>query len=135
MSKSDRIPRDRDNDHTREMASQRATFVAEMTGAKLDMVASYTIDPAVTSGNIENFIGTAQVPIGIAGPLTMVGEYARGDFYIPMATTEGTLVASYSRGMRVISECGGARATVVKHSMQRAPVFMFENALEARDFG
>jgi len=135
MSNPDRIPRDRDNDHTREMASQRATFVAEMTGTKLDTVASYTIDPAVTSGNIENFIGTAQVPIGIAGPLTMVGEHARGDFYIPMATTEGTLVASYSRGMRVISECGGAKATVVKHSMQRAPVFMFDDALEARDFG
>jgi len=135
MSKSDRIPRDRDNDHTREMASQRATFVAEMTGARLDTVASYTIDPAVTNGNIENFTGTAQVPIGIAGPLTMVGEHARGDFYVPMATTEGTLVASYSRGMRVISECGGARSTVVKHSMQRAPVFMFDNALEARDFG
>ncbi|MCP4300666.1 MAG: hydroxymethylglutaryl-CoA reductase [Gammaproteobacteria bacterium] len=135
MSTSDRIPRDRDNDHTREMASQRATFVAEMTGTRLDTVASYTIDPAVTNGNIENFTGTAQVPIGIAGPLTMVGEHARGDFYIPMATTEGTLVASYSRGMRVISECGGARTTVVKHSMQRAPVFLFDNALEARDFG
>ena len=135
MSKSDRIPRDRDNDNSRDMASQRATFVAEMTGTKLDTVASYTIDPAVTSGNIENFTGTAQVPIGIVGPLTMVGEYARGDFYIPMATTEGTLVASYSRGMRVISECGGAKATVVKHSMQRAPVFLFDNALEARDFG
>ncbi len=135
MSESDRIPRDRDNDHTREMASQRANFVAEMTGAKLDTVASYTIDPDAARGNIENFTGTAQVPIGIAGPLKMVGEHAKGDFYIPMATTEGTLVASYSRGMRVISECGGARTTVVKHSMQRAPVFLFENALEAREFG
>jgi hydroxymethylglutaryl-CoA reductase (NADPH) len=135
MSKPDRIPRDKNNDHSRDMASQRARFVAEMTGATLDTVASYTIDPAVTRGNIENFTGTAQVPIGIAGPLKMVGEHARGDFYIPMATTEGTLVASYSRGMRVISECGGARATVVKHSMQRAPVFLFDNALEARDFG
>ena len=126
----------KENDHTREMASQRAfKFIEAMTGAKLDTVASYTIDPAVTNGNIENFIGTAQVPIGIAGPLTMVGEHAKGDFYIPMATTEGTLVASYSRGMRVISECGGARTTVVKHSMQRAPVFLFDNALEAREFG
>jgi hydroxymethylglutaryl-CoA reductase (NADPH) len=117
------------------MATQRADFVEAMTGTRLDTVASYTIDPAMTNGNIENFTGTAQVPIGIAGPLTMVGEHARGDFYIPMATTEGTLVASYSRGMRVISECGGARTTVVKRSMQRAPVFLFDNALEARDFG
>ena len=135
MSKSDRIPRDKDNDHSREMASQRASFVTEMTGAKIDTVGSYTIDPAVTQGNIENFVGTAQVPIGLAGPLTMAGEHAKGDFYIPMATTEGTLVASYSRGMRVISECGGAKTTVVKHSMQRAPVFLFNDALEARDFG
>jgi len=135
MSKSDRIPRDRENDHTREMASKRLAFIKEKTGAALDTVASYSIDPAVTNGNIENFTGTAQVPIGIAGPLKMVGEHAKGDFYIPMATTEGTLVASYSRGMRVISECGGARTTVVKHSMQRAPVFLFDNALEAREFG
>ena len=135
MSKHDRIPRDRENDYSREMASQRAAFVAEMTGASLETVASYTIDPMVTQGNIENFTGTAQIPLGIAGPLTMVGEHAQGDFYIPLATSEGTLVASYSRGMRAISECGGARTTVVKHSMQRAPVFLFNNALEARDFG
>ena len=135
MTQSDRIPRNRDDDYSREMASQRAAFVTAMTGATLDTVSSYTIDPAVTHGNIENFIGAAQVPIGIAGPLKMVGEHAQGDFYIPLATTEGTLVASYSRGMRVISECGGAKTTVVKHSMQRAPVFLFDNALEARDFG
>ena len=135
MSKSDRIPRDKENDYSRELASQRASFVSEMTGASLETVSSYTIDPAVTRGNIENFTGTAQVPIGIAGPLTIVGEHARGDFYIPMATTEGTLVASYSRGMRVISECGGVRTTVVKTSMQRAPVFLFDNALEVREFG
>ena len=135
MSKSDRIPRDKENDHTREMASQRAAFIEAMTGANMDTVSSYTIDPARTNGNIENFIGTAQVPIGLAGPLKMVGEHAQGEFYIPMATTEGTLVASYSRGMRVISECGGARTTVVKHSMQRAPVFLFDSALEAREFG
>jgi hydroxymethylglutaryl-CoA reductase (NADPH) len=135
MSKSDRIPRDKDNDHTREMASQRAAFIEAMTGNKLDTVSSYTIDPAATRGNIENFIGAAQVPIGIAGPLKMVGEHAKGDFYVPLATSEGTLVASYSRGMRVISECGGAKCTVVKHSMQRAPVFLFEDALEAREFG
>ena len=135
MSKSDRIPRDKKNDHSREMASQRAAFIKAQTGAELNTVSSYTIDPAITSGNIENFIGTVQMPLGIAGPLKMVGEHAKGDFYIPLATTEGTLVASYSRGMRVISECGGAKATVVKHSMQRAPVFRFDNALEARDFG
>ena len=135
MSQSDRIPRDKKNDHTRDMALQRVAFIETNTGARLDTVSNYSINPAVTNGNNENFIGAAQVPIGVAGPLKMVGEHARGDFYIPLATTEGTLVASYSRGMRVISECGGARTTVVKHSMQRAPVFLFDNALEAREFG
>jgi hydroxymethylglutaryl-CoA reductase (NADPH) len=135
MSKSDRIPRDKKNDHSRDMAAQRVAFIEEKSGTRLDTVANYTIDPALTNGNIENFIGAAQIPIGLAGPLKVVGEHAQGDFYIPLATTEGTLVASYSRGMRVISECGGARTTVVKHSMQRAPVFLFDNALEAREFG
>ena len=135
MSQSDRIPRDKKNDHTRDMALQRVAFIETNTGARMDTVSNYSINPAVTNGNIENFIGAAQVPIGVAGPLKMAGEHARGDFYIPMATTEGTLVASYSRGMRVISECGGAKTTVVKHSMQRAPVFLFDNALEAREFG
>jgi len=134
MSKADRIPRDRDNDYTREQASRRRAFAEEKTGASLQTVGSYSIDPADTQGNIENFIGAVQMPLGLAGPLRMNGEHARGDFYVPLATTEGTLVASYSRGMRVISECGGAIATVTKHSMQRAPVFLFENALQARDF-
>ena len=77
----------------------------------------------------------AQVPIGLAGPLSINGEHAQGDFYVPLATTEGTLVASYSRGMRLLNECGGVRTTVVDDQMQRAPVFVFDDALAAREFG
>jgi hydroxymethylglutaryl-CoA reductase (NADPH) len=117
------------------MAERRAEFLREKTGTTLNHVRRASFDPAVLPGNIENFIGVAQVPIGLAGPLRINGEHARGDFYVPLATTEGTLVASYSRGMRVLSECGGVTATVVKRSMQRAPVFMFGTAREARDFG
>jgi hydroxymethylglutaryl-CoA reductase (NADPH) len=135
MSRADPIPRDRDNDYSRELASRRREFASLKTGASLETVGSYTIDPEVTRGNVENFIGTVQMPLGLAGPLRIVGEHAQGDFYVPLATTEGTLVASYSRGMRVISECGGVKTTVVRHSMQRAPVFLFEDAAQARDFG
>jgi hydroxymethylglutaryl-CoA reductase (NADPH) len=135
MSRADPIPRDKQNDYSTEQAARRRAFVTAQTGASLDTVASYSIDPEVTRGNIENFIGTVQMPLGVAGPLLIIGEHARGDFYVPLATTEGTLVASYSRGMRVISECGGVKATVVKHSMQRAPVFLFADALQAREFG
>lgn len=135
MSRADPIPRNRENDYSREQVAKRREFINKKTGAEMNTVSSYTIDPAVTQGNVENFIGTIQMPLGLAGPLRINGEHAKGDFYIPLATTEGTLVASYSRGMRAISESGGVKATVVKHSMQRAPVFIFKDALQARDFG
>lgn len=130
-----RVPRDRDNDYTHEMAQTRRQFAERERGVQLPHLGHYSGDPAALPGNIENFMGVAQVPVGLAGPLRIDGEHAQGDFLIPLATTEGTLVASYSRGMRVLSECGGAKVTVVKESMQRAPVFLFEDARKARDFG
>ena len=129
------VPRDKTNDYTRHAALLRREFIAEHTGADLVHVSQYSLDPSLLPGNIENFIGVAQVPVGLAGPLRMVGEHARGDFYIPLATTEGTLIASYNRGMRLLTECGGVTTTVVKHRMQRSPVFEFEDALRARTFG
>jgi hydroxymethylglutaryl-CoA reductase (NADPH) len=76
-------------------------------------------------GNIENFIGMAQVPVGLAGPLLMQGSHARGEFKVPLATTEGALVASYSRGMKAITLSGGAKAEVLDEGVQRAPYFKF----------
>lgn len=132
---SNRIPRDKSNDYSEQLAQQRRTFATEQTGASLAHVGKYSIDPALTAGNIENFTGVAQVPIGLAGPLLVNGEHAQGEFYVPMATTEGTLVASYNRGMRLLHEAGGAKVTVVDDAMQRAPVFIFDDARQARDFG
>jgi hydroxymethylglutaryl-CoA reductase (NADPH) len=129
------VPRVKGNDYTHAMAAQRREFVRNQTGADLTHVSQYSFDPSILPGNIENFIGVAQVPIGVAGPLRIIGEHARGDFYIPLATTEGTLVASYNRGMRLLTECGGVKTTVVEDSMQRAPVFILADALEAREFG
>jgi hydroxymethylglutaryl-CoA reductase (NADPH) len=132
---SDRIPRDKNNDYTLEAAATRRRFAEDKTGAKLDHVGAFSVDPTTLPGNIENFIGAAQVPIGLAGPLVVDGEHAKGAFYVPLATTEGTLVASYNRGMRLLAEAGGARTTVVERYMQRAPVFHFSDARAARDFG
>ena len=98
-------------------------------------MSSYSFDPAVLPGNIEQFVGVAQVPIGVAGPLLVNGEHAQGEFYVPLATTEGTLVASYNRGMKLLHAAGGVKTTVVDDRMQRAPCFLFESAREARDFG
>jgi hydroxymethylglutaryl-CoA reductase (NADPH) len=130
-----KIPRDKQNDYTLASAEARREFIRESTGARLDNVAHFSIEPATLSGNVENFIGVAQVPIGVAGPLKIDGEFAQGEFYIPLATTEGTLVASYNRGMRLLTECGGVKTTVVEQHMQRAPVFICADARQARDFG
>ena len=112
-----------------------AIFCRDKTSAKLDHIGHYSVDPAATAGNIENFIGVAQVPLGLIGPLLVNGEHAQGEFYVPMATSEGTLIASYNRGARLLRESGGVKVTVVDDAMQRAPVFVFNDAREAREFG
>ncbi len=122
-------------DYTREMAEKRLAFVEGIQGVKTRHLRQYSFDPAVLPGNIEHFAGVAQVPIGFAGPLLINGEHARGEFFIPLATTEGTLVASYNRGMKVIHESGGVRTTIQDDAMQRAPVLHFEDARACRDFG
>ncbi len=129
------VPRDSANDYTDAMAASRRAFVTEQTGAALEHVGQYSVDPATLPGNIENFLGVAQVPIGVAGPLLVQGEHAEGEFYVPLATTEGTLVASYNRGMRLLAQSGGVKTTIMLESMQRAPVFLFDDARQSRDFG
>lgn len=128
------IPYDKEDDHRREWIESRRQFAEEYSGSSLEHVSAYSFDPATTRGNIENLVGVAQVPIGLAGPLLVNGEHAKGEFLVPMATTEGTLVASYSRGMKVLNLSGGVTCTVVADAMQRAPVFVFDSAREARDF-
>lgn len=128
------VPYDKENDYGPEAIKARRDFVESFSGIKPHHIAQYSFDPQIIQGNIENFTGTAQIPIGFAGPLTVRGEYAKGDFLIPLATTEGTLVASYNRGMKVLNLSGGVTCTVHGDCMQRAPVFVFENAREARGF-
>jgi hydroxymethylglutaryl-CoA reductase (NADPH) len=132
---SAKIPRNKENDYTREAAAERRDFAKEQRNVELNHVGSFSFEPSVLPGNIENFIGVAQVPIGLAGPLLVNGEYAKGEFFVPLATTEGTLVASYNRGMKLLRESGGVTCTVVDDAMQRAPVFVFKSAREAKEFG
>ena len=129
------IPRISGNNFQPEIIKERQDFIARETGVAIPHIAYSSIDPKSLIGNIENSIGVTQMPLGLAGPILIDGEHAKGHFYVPMATTEGTLVASYSRGMRVLSACGGAKTTIIERYMQRAPVFHFDNAREAREFG
>lgn len=130
------IPYDKDDcrNYSRELADERRRYVEARTDVSLRHVAAYSFEPEVTRGNIENFTGVAQIPIGFAGPLRVNGEHARGEFLIPLATTEGSLVASYNRGIKVLNLAGGVTCTVSGDCMQRAPVFVFDSAREARGF-
>lgn len=129
-----KIPYDKVDDYSPEIIKKRQDFVSKYSGAKFNHINKYSIDPRTLPGNIENFSGVAQIPLGFAGPLHVKGEHAVGDFLIPLATTEGTLIASYNRGIKAINLCGGVLTTVVEDCMQRAPVFIFENARQGRDF-
>ena len=126
---------DKINDYTPEIAAARRAVVEQHSGHSLHHTGQYSIPPDALPGNIEGFSGIVQVPMGFAGPLLVQGEHAQGEFYVPMATTEGTLVASYSRGMSLTRKAGGITTTVIDDAMQRAPVFVFKNARAARDFG
>jgi len=131
---SAKIPRSRENDYTDEIIAERQRFLEEKSGTTLQHTKHYSFDPESMEGNCEQLFGVAQLPIGVAGPLLVNGEHAQGEFYVPMATIEGTLIASYNRGMRVIRESGGVTTTVVSEAMQRAPAFFFKNARDGRDF-
>jgi hydroxymethylglutaryl-CoA reductase (NADPH) len=84
--------------------------------------------------NIENFVGTVKVPVGVMGPLRINGLFAHGDYYVPLATTEATLVASYNRGARLISAAGGCSTMLANEGVSRAPGFAFETVTEAAIF-
>ncbi len=129
-----RIPRNELDDYADDAIKERQKFTEAFVGHELQHINKYSFDPHIAAGNCEHFIGVAQVPIGIAGPITVHGEHAQGDFLIPLATAEGTLVASYNRGIKALNLSGGVTATVVGDAMQRAPVFVFENARGAREF-
>ncbi len=129
-----RIPRDTLDDYNDEIIRKRQALIEQFSGTKLNHLWKYSFDAHVAKGNCENFTGVAQVPIGFAGPLRINGEYAQGDFLIPLATSEGTLVASYNRGMKLMNLSGGVKVTVVADAMQRAPVFVFADARAGRDF-
>lgn len=84
--------------------------------------------------HIENFIGAVKVPVGLAGPLRVRGLFAQGDFYVPLATTEAALVASYSRGAQLLTEAGGCTAVLLNEGLSRAPGFAFETLNDAGMF-
>lgn len=88
----------------------------------------------ITNRNIENLTGATQIPLGIAGPIQINGQFAKGEFFLPIATTEGALVASVSRGCKAISRSGGVCVFIENVGTTRAPVFATSGISEGREF-
>jgi len=88
-------------------------------------------DAAIYGRNIENFIGTAKVPVGVIGPVRVNGVNANGDFFVPMATSEAALVASYGRGADIATMAGGISAGLVGEGVMRTPAFVFDDVLQS----
>jgi hydroxymethylglutaryl-CoA reductase (NADPH) len=131
---SDLVPRMMAQGYTSEDVAFRRNWVKEKTGASLPHIAANSIPTESMRGNIENPIGSIQMPLGVAGPLKIEGEHARGTFYVPLATTEGALVRSYERGMVLLTRAGGVSVRVYQDENRIAPVFVFDTVSEAHSF-
>ncbi len=112
----------------------RREYIEEEMGSDLSPLASYSIPiDRVVSRNCENMIGCVQVPVGVAGPVPVKGEYADRTIWLPLATTEGALVASVNRGCSAITKAGGTEVRILRDGMTRAPVFAARSVAHAHE--
>src|SRR5258708_24042968 len=117
-----------------ECVADRRRWIERRTGGSMTHVGSYSIASGEMRGNIESPVGAVQVPVGLAGPLLIHGEHARGVFYVPLATTEGALVRSYERGMTACTRAGGVSVRVTCDENRVSPVFLFSDVAAACEF-
>ncbi len=111
----------------------RRKFVETVSDTTLYHLSKYSLSmEEAEKRNIENPIGSVQIPVGIAGPLEVHGKYAEGEYYVPLATSEGALVASVNRGCSVIKSSGGVTARIIDDKMTRAPIIKTESVKEAQ---
>src|SRR5690349_8761767 len=120
--------------YSMEAVTARRRWIEERTGQTLAQVGAFGFPATEMRGNVENPIGAAQVPLGVAGPLLVHGDHAEGDFFVPMATTEGALVRSYERGSATITRAGGASVRLFVDENRITPVFLFAGVPEAAAF-
>lgn len=118
-----------------EAAEIRRRALEEIAGTSFEHIGSFSLDAErAATRHCENFIGVAQIPMGVVGPVAVRGEFTDGDVFVPLATTEGALLASINRGCTAIRAAGGARAFVEDVGMTRAPVFETSGLAETRSF-
>ncbi|XP_057862731.1 3-hydroxy-3-methylglutaryl-coenzyme A reductase 1-like [Cryptomeria japonica] len=111
-------------------ASVRRSALEIMTGRSLDGLPLEGFDYQSILGQCcEMPVGYVQIPVGVAGPLLVNGL----EYMVPMATTEGCLVASTNRGCKAILMSGGATSILLRDGMTRAPVVRFQSAKRAAE--
>ncbi len=116
-----------------EPADVRRLRIEQQTGLSLASLASLPFgEQAVQGRNIENLIGSVSLPLGVAGPIAVQGPYAKGSFYVPLATTEGALVASINRGCKLLSQAGGVTTSLQDNGITRAPLFQTKDLAAAQ---
>ncbi|MEU7380210.1 hydroxymethylglutaryl-CoA reductase [Streptomyces sp. NPDC042207] len=120
--------------YTESARLQRLDWIRSVTGTGLPSMDRTRLDAGRLTGNIEGFVGSVEIPVGLAGPLLFRGENVQGEIYAPMATTEGALVSSATRGSLAVTMAGGVSTCAVAQSMTRAPVFAFSRMPAARLF-
>jgi hydroxymethylglutaryl-CoA reductase (NADPH) len=134
LAQTSLVPRFQKQGYDDESVKGRRSWIEKQTGVKLTHVGSHSVPSELMRGNVENPIGTVQVPVGIAGPLLIHGTHARGVFYVPLATTEGALVRSYERGMVTLTRAGGVTTRICMDENRTSPVFLFADVDAAHDF-
>ncbi len=128
------VPRFKDQGYTPDQVRERREWLERKLGVSLPLVGACAVPTEQMRGNVENPVGSVQMPLGIAGPLLVHGEHAQGTFYVPLATTEGALVRSYERGMVMLTRAGGVTARIHSDQNVVSPVFSFESIAEAARF-
>ena len=128
-----RIPRVAADDFTAAAGEARRALLREAAGGPLAHIGGAPVPPESARGKVENLVGHAQVPLGIAGPLLADTSLGECEVFVPMATTEGALVASYSRGMAILKSAGGARARQTREGLTQNPILVFPDARRAEE--
>lgn len=114
---------------------ERRVLLRKREGRDFPFVFQQRFDPnTIGSHNCENLVGSIEFPLGIAGPITIKHQSLHQPVYVPLATTEGALVASVNRGMKALEESGGVQVTVKYSGMSRAPVFLCKDGETAAEF-
>jgi hydroxymethylglutaryl-CoA reductase (NADPH) len=125
------IPRDDRDDFSARAVDARLELWRAVAKSSPRHVRGERVPLETARGKIENLVGFAQVPLGIAGPLHVDTSSGRRDVYVPMATTEGAMVASYSRGMKLLASGSGVRARVLREGLTQSPILVYSDARAA----